>query len=110
MIYYIIINMNNFDLITKNIVSVIVRLDNESKQPNITAEEFYKRGDAMDKLLNKVEKDFGLNFMCKVFIQATDILKHSPGPMGPDIIKKLISKGFIIDTVIKSVSYTKSHY
>ena len=101
--------MEIFDLITENIVSVIVRIDNESKVPNISAEEFVKCGNAMTRLLNKVENDFDLMFMCKVIIRATDKLKHTPGPLNTSIIKKLISKGFILHDVTRVATYSKSH-
>ena len=99
--------MEMFDIIIENIVTVIVRIDNESKVPNISAEEFVRCGLAMDRLLNKVENDFDLNFMCRAFIKATERLKHSPGPVGPTIIKKLMSKGFVLHDVMKVGSFNK---
>ena len=62
--------------IEENIISVLLRLDSEAKAPNITAEEFGRRGIAIRRILEKAESDFGQQFMAKIFIDASKKQLH----------------------------------
>lgn len=94
--------------ITDNIINALVRLDNDAKQPNTSAEMFGKCGRAILTLLNKVESDFGTGYMINVFINTNKQLGHTLGPLDSSIIKKLLSYGFKIDNIKKVCEYEKN--
>lgn len=80
--------------IINNIISTLVRLDNESKEPNITATEFARRGEAIKRILNKIESDFGSDFFVYIFKETCKKLGHTLCPLHNTIIKKLTKFGF----------------
>lgn len=95
------------DKVIENAVGVLVRLDTESRQENITPEEFGKRGMAMKTVLDKLEEDFGLDFMLRIFILAGKRLGRTPGPLDHQTIQKLLDNGFTLKNTEKAVSYEK---
>lgn len=99
--------MNDNKTITDNIITVLVKLDNESKEKDISATEFGKRGNAITNLLLQVENDFGIEYMLKIFIIACKKLGHTLGPLDTSVVKKLIENGFIVNKIDKVVSYEK---
>lgn len=94
--------------ITDNIVETLLKLHNESIIPNISAEEFGKRGNAISFLLNKIENDFGIKYMLYIFNITSKKLGHTLSPVDTTIIKKLLENGYEIKNVKKGVTYKKS--
>ena len=72
-------------LIQDNIISTLVRLDQESKG-NISLVEFSKRSIAISSLLNKIETDFGVKYMFKILNLTSKILGHQPGLLPVDLL------------------------
>merc|ERR1711962_163902 len=91
----------------QNVVTVLVRLDNEAKEPNIGPEEFAKRGFGIQNLLRKVESDFGTGMMMKMFIKANEAAGHTIGPLDASFVKELMKMGCTITGVHKVVKYNK---
>ncbi len=104
-------NNDNYEQIKNNIISTLIRIDTEAHDPNISSEKFSQYAFAIKKILNKVEIDFGSNYLKDIFISTTKQLGHSPGPLEPSMIQKLVSFGFKIkhaNKIMKSVSYNKN--
>ena len=97
--------MNVPKKIIDNIVSVLIHLD--IREANISAYEFGKRGIAIKNLLNKVEDDFGFEFMIHIFMITSKQLGHTLGPLDISIVEKLTSVGFGIKKVTKVCEYSK---
>jgi len=93
--------------IKDNIVSTLIILDNEAHDPNITANEYGKRGMAIKYLLENIENHYGTDFMVGAIAVASKQLGHSLGPLDVEIVKKLIPYGVTIGKVRKVVSYKK---
>ena len=60
----------------ENIMSVLIRLDEEIKQPNITTEEIDRRKNAITYILNKVKVDFGTEIMMNIIALTSVKLGH----------------------------------
>jgi hypothetical protein len=93
--------MSGNKTILNNIVSVLIRIDHEGRKPNINAVEFNNCGQAISKLLKRIEDDFGIDFMIEVFIITTKQLNHTLGPLDVSILKKLMLNGFEINSINK---------
>ena len=91
-----------------NIIDVLIRLDNESKEQNITKEEYFKRGQAIKFLMNKIEEDFGELFLKEIFIQTNEKLGRTLSLLDISIVQKLLLLGFEIKEIKKGFfSHTK---
>ncbi len=88
-------------------VEVISRIDKESKDKNITAEDFPKKGIALTKILRLIEAVWGKSDMIKVLLITRKYIGHTPGPLDTTIISDLVAEGFIVKNVNKVVSYEK---
>ena len=87
---------------------MLIRLDNESKEQNITKEEYFKRGQAIKFLMNKIEEDFGELFLKEIFIQTNEKLGGTLSLLDISIVQKLLLLGFEIKKIRKSLfSHTK---
>ena len=84
------------EIIKNNIVQVLIRLDNEARIPNIEAAEFSRRGQAITKILEKIETDFGEEFMWQMFAITNKKLGHSLGPLDLSFVKRLMKLGYVI--------------
>ena len=98
-------NMNVPKKIIDNIVSVLIHLD--TREANISAYEFGNRGIAIKNILNKVEDDFGFDFMIHLFMITSKQLEHTLGPLDISIVEKLTSVGYGIKKVTKVCEYFK---
>ena len=82
-------NVDMMNKIVENTVDVLINLDTESNQPNITAEEYDKLGTEIAKILNKFEEDFGIESMLNLFAFTSKKLGHTLGPLKQSIMDKL---------------------
>lgn len=90
--------------ITKNIIDVLVRLDNEAKNFEPLDVEYIRRGCAIKCILEKVSEDFGEDYMIKIFTKTCKRLGHTLSPLHSQTIQKLMSKGFTVGKIHHAVS------
>ena len=100
-------NIENLITVYENIISVLIRLDEESKMPNITAEEFGRRGIAITRILNKVEEDFGTEIMMKIFALTNARLGRTLGPLDVKFVQRLVKCGVQITNIGRMVEFDK---
>ena len=93
-------------LVKENIISVLIRIDSQSRDDNITPDEFAKCAYAIQRLLDKIEVDFGTAFMVNVFKEACEKAGHTIGPHTAGMIQKLTVLGFKV-TGINKVCHRK---
>jgi len=84
-------NVDIMNKIVENTITVLINLDTESNQPNITTEEYDKLGTEITKILNKFEEKFGLESMLNLFAFTSKKLGHTLGPLEQSIMDKLTS-------------------
>ena len=89
------------------VIPCLKRLDEESRQPAITEEESAKRGFAVKRILDMVEKDFGTHAMMKVIFEVKEQTGHIP-PLDYTILKKLVKHGCHVTNVSKVLTYKKA--
>jgi hypothetical protein len=94
--------------IFNNIVETLIRISEEAKKQDISAADFGRRGVAIKYLLDKVEEDFGLQSMIKVFTRASKELGRPLGPLDVATVQKLVSLGFKIQNMGRVVEYKKN--
>ena len=92
------------------IVSVLLRLDKEASELNkeTQTQEWLQRGLAIERVLTKVEKDFGTETMTKIYGVACNRKGGTINPMSPTMISKLQTAGFRVKSVTDAVRYRKS--
>jgi hypothetical protein len=93
--------------IEDNIIAVLIRLYNEAHVTNCSADEFGERGLAISQILELVERDFGIDYMIKIFIMTSKKIGHTLSPLDLSIVRKLESNGFEINNISKAVEYKK---
>jgi hypothetical protein len=92
--------------ISDSIISTLVRLHNEAKEPNITTQEWARRGNAITYILNKIEADFGVKYMLHIFVWTSKQLGESLAPINHTIVQKLLSNGCKIKKWNKILRYS----
>lgn len=100
--------MDPESVIVQNMINVLKKIDKESKQKKDDVQEFNKCGLAIKKILDKIEIDFGTQFMIKIFYITCQELGHTLGPLDSSILQKLIKNGFVIKNINKKSKYCKS--
>ena len=93
--------------IERNAISVLLRLDSEANQPNITANELGNVGRRITCLLRKFEEDFGTRFMINAFKKANEQAGHTIGPLEDTFVFKLMEMGFTIENVRRVVKFKR---
>ena len=95
--------------ISDNIISTLMRLHNEAKEPNITTEEWVRRGNAITYILDKIEADFGAKYMLHIFVWTSKQLGESLAPINHTIVQKLLANGFKIKNGTKYYDTAQKH-
>ena len=101
------LSKNLHEAIAENIISVLIRLDIEAHKPGISTIEYVRRAQAIERLLKKVEDDFDIYFMVKVFKEAGERIGRTIGPLSNKILKKLLSSGCVVTKIKKCTMYEK---
>ena len=93
-------------LIFNNIVNVLIRLDNEAHEKNVSQYEYARRGFAIANLSNRVIKDFGMKYYLTVLKTIDKKLSRSLSPLDISLVKKLKQSGYQIE-IIECLEYQK---
>ena len=91
---------------SENIIATLMRLHNEAKEPNITTQEWVRRGNAITYILNKIETEFGAKYMLHIFVWTSKQLGETLGPLNHSIVQKLVVNGCKITKLKKIVRYS----
>ena len=70
---------------------MLICLDKEAHQSGISTNEYVRRAQTIEKLLEKNEGDFGINFMLKTFKETGQRIGRAIGLLTRSILKKLVS-------------------
>ena len=93
--------------VERTAVNVLARLHQDAKDNKDDLEEYVRIGEAVCKILNKLEQDFYLEFMLYVFCKTKDRLGESLGPINAPLLKKLLDNGFTVKELNVVVSKKK---
>jgi len=88
-------------------MTVLARLHDEAKEPDILPADYVRRGRAIQRILDNVEDKFGLDTMVQVVVKTSKQIGKTLAPLDISIVQKLVSKGCIINKIHKVASYKK---
>ena len=89
------------------LISVLIRHDFESKDPNISMEDFYKHSRGICDILEALEKDYNTNYMLRIYFLASNRAGHSIGPLTLKIVHTLIKNGCKVNKITKILECKK---
>ncbi len=94
-------------IIENNIITVLVRLDNEAHEKGISPLEYARRGFGITNISNRVINDFGINYYLRILDKTNRKLGHTLGPLDSTIVKQLVKEGCVVSNMRRCVEYAK---